>query len=623
MPPVLVEGAAASQCGDSSDNTQLGLLGVKQRMALKDVRRKLWQASGDDFHKLSSNVLKDLLPAYRDSGRLKELDRLGVDAWSPNETGAFDLIVQYKGFEKENFGKGQLKQLIAEVRKFAKKGVKTTKYWLVYNRFIADPVSKQAIETELSNLVSSGQVDETLLLGIDDFLKEIRRIGVEQFKTRAIDFSRKTLEEYAAWSGSYKTVHEIPFSKDGARQTSDLAAVIAMEVLEYLQDLKEHQTAQYRNPPTFLIKATFGFGKTTTVLRLAELFSIAGLTPITIPASMLSDKAFQNTSGISRSLVDLLWNDTAPLADETKDCLVYSIRREFGKARDFVIILDALDENENTWNEKKFRDLRNGLRELSAPQVITVREEMLEQRRYEILEALKESNPAPLVEVALHSWQRETMQQFMEIAERGDGEISEHERWFRSIISEGRYEDHYGDIPARPLFMRMLFDQARTGKRPEARLQKLLESFILAKLKRDTQGSIGPIRPSRPGTDLVYRSGQEEFHWALVRVMSYAARRMHDTKPYTGLISLGTLNGLVKDCLTQVALTSEALNFSLLLPSGRDPYTRELQYRFAHKIFEDWFLANYYFTSRISPEKDHFTETAYQLWAAMEADQSN
>jgi hypothetical protein len=93
---------------------------------------------------------------------------------------------------------------------------------------------------------------------------------------------------------------------------------------------------------------------------------------------------------------------------------------------------------------------------------------------------------------------------------------------------------------------------------------------------------------------------------------SRATQRQHDTMTESALREIGTEHGVPVFQLEDITM------HSLLQPAGRDPVSRERLVRFAHRSFQEWYLARHF------ARKDSFDielpRTATRFLGSMRAD---
>ena len=102
----------------------------------KIISRKLFTSEGLAFQRLSLSLLRIIWTEIAETPSGWSLDRQGVDHIIWGDETQTNLVVQCKGFSvaEDEVGTAQAQQCINSINKFIKKGKRTKKYILLYNR---------------------------------------------------------------------------------------------------------------------------------------------------------------------------------------------------------------------------------------------------------------------------------------------------------------------------------------------------------------------------------------------------------------------------------------------------------------------------------------------------------
>jgi hypothetical protein len=231
----------------------------------------------------------------------------------------------------------------------------------------------------------------------------------------------------------------------------------------------------------------------------------------------------------------------------------------------------------------------------------SVREELFELRRDDFLRDPhgRLGDTSPFFEtMKLTDWGNDLLVQFIERYPNRDGAMPEFEE-FETTIRSGRFDELYGDIPKRPLFLSMLASDAFSGKSPERELHRLYGSYFRNKFRIDRLSQAARGAETRPSA-IVDRFGTQEAEVRLVMLMEHVARAIHRQGSQTGepsvafrsrAISESTLKHLAHELDITDATLEDVVLHSLLRPSGRDPQSFKRLVEFSHRSFEEWFLA--------------------------------
>lgn len=580
-------------------------------------RHEIGRAAGHDFASIVEDLLAAILPDITQSKHLLQLDREGIDVYQfESETFEVRLAVQCKGFERE-WHSSRLKDIDKEIKKFIKKANPVNEYWLVLNRSILDAGDRKTIEDALATVVAAGKAKSTKLLDLDKFLKEIGNLADEKFGRLSKQSRQNLASAYRERMAAIDYLPSVPFLEEREAR-SDVTSHILGTLEAYVKRSDAGHSGRYRKPPRYLVTGSFGFGKTLGLHSLGDLWAQKDQAVYFFPAANIGDRAFVNSAGLLADVMAQIVDDDLASNQLALSILQDSCKHAFRTSYPLLLI-DAIDESRFWHDPQRLAMLWGSIGELGIPAVVTVRDELYESRPLEF-----DPDGTFFTRLRLTDWDHPLMTQFLDqfAAERG-AIPPETFRRFRDVVATGQYEEHYGDIPRRPLFLGMLAEDAWQGEAPERELHRLYGKYFRAKLQRDWTSSTSTGRVVR-GEGLAQRYGTEEAAEVLIRMMQELACKLHirslETKAPDGLTFP---EELLRTCASAALGTSDRIEdvllISLVQPSGRDPVTRQRTYRFAHKSFYDWFLARALVAGKLSALSDQLSPTARTFLEQMEA----
>jgi hypothetical protein len=580
-------------------------------------RHQIGRASWHDFASIVEELLAAILPNITQSKRLLQLDREGIDVYQfDNETFEVGLAVQCKGFERE-WHSSRLKDVDKEIQKFIKKAHSVNEYWLVINRSIPDADDRKTIEDALAKVVSAGKAKSTKLLDLDKFIKEVGNLATEKFARLSKDSRLSLASAYRERMAAIDYLPSVPFV-EGSKTRTDVTSHILGSLNAYVERSDAGHTGRYRKSPRYLVTGSFGFGKTLGLHALGDLWAQRDQAVYFFPAANISDRAFVNSAGLLADVMTQIVDDdlaSNPLAMSIlQDSCKHAFRTSYP-----LLLIDAIDESRFWHDPQRLAMLWGSIAELGISAVVTVRDELVESRPLEF-----DPEGTFFTRLRLTDWDHGLMTQFLDqFAAERTSDPPDTFRRFREIVATGHYEKHYGDIPRRPLFLSMLAEDAWRGEAPERELYRLYGKYFRAKLQRDWASSAVTGRLVR-GETLAHRYGKEEAAEALIRMMQELALRLHsrsfETSAQDGLtFPEELLRSCASETLGPLDKIEDVLFMSLVQPSGRDPFTRQRTYRFAHKSFYDWFLARALVANKLPLESDKHSPTVKSFFAQMEA----
>lgn len=570
----------------------------------------------DSFEALVAALLDGLVPGFAQARRLGELDCMGVDVYATDPaTGQETIAVQCKGLELA-FDAKHLAMLQKEIRKFRRKGPTVREYWLVINkRMSAD--DKALITADLAALVTASKAQEARLFDLPGFVKHLRdmarsKIG-ELSDQRRIDLR----EQYEARLKVVNYIEGVPFERSS--REIDPTDWIVRKVGAYLDSIHPDHVGKDRTPPRFLLTAGFGFGKTSTIHAIADRWMAKGRKALYVPAALLPDMAFVNGAGVTEGLLLLI--DPEMLSHHPLVQLIMreTLRKELARAKDWILLIDALDESPHWEHHAKLAALWGGVVDLGLPVVASVREELFHLRRQEFEAGDGGRFGEPFFDVLkLTDWPDALIGEFLDRfqADRVDKPPAQFRR-LRALAASGTYNDIYGDIPKRPLFLGMLATDAWRDIEPERELHRLYETYLRRKLHEDRYSASAEGKVVRIGS-LGIRLGSDEFTERLMQMMTVVAGRMVGTIGEGGLalISEVELIGSAESIGASFERAEELALNSVLQPNGRG--TQGRMFRFAHQSFQDWFAAKHLVESGLDWRSDRYAP-AVQFFADLMA----
>lgn len=510
----------------------------------------------------------------------------------------YKVAIQCKGFELPEYGADQHKQCRDEIAKYKAKGPPAAEYWLVVNRPIKNRDMRRELEADLATLVAAGKARKAVLLDSEPTINMLRELAAAKLAQWADEKRRELFEYYRSRMQFVQYIADVPFNGTQRKPVDH----IFDRVKTFFERLPEHQTSKYRRPPKFLVTSEFGFGKTNTLQALAGKWIESGGHLVYVPAALLNDEAFKHTAGLANALLKFLMPDDVEVSTLAYEVFRDALRSALAKSKDWLVLIDGLDENAAAFKANGLAALWNSISDLGVPAIISVREELVETRRQEFFPDPKLGLAPKFERLRLGDWPEELIGRFVRLfsAARGGNESLSYSA-FRQLIESGRYIEAYGDIPKRPLFLGMLADDAWAGREPARQLHRLYGQYFRKKFSFDRYSMAASGASNRPSA-IVDALGAEEAAERLIHVMQDAADNMLEvtespsgrSAEHRDTIGEGQLRKIAESNGIPFVTIEDIAMHSLLQPAGRDPVRRERLVRFAHRSFQDWFLARQY-----------------------------
>ncbi len=561
--------------------------------------------TGHDYQRRILPLLRILWPDITEAPDRKTWDRKGIDflVWSDGDT--FPVVVQCKGFEVTDLemGQSQVDQCLASIVSFKKSGVRAFRYVLVHNRTGQYAPLREAVSKMLENLVVDGHAHQAELWDRTYFLNQVfnhMRGWIRQFlEDKAKVIAQTTLPTNGA------PISQIPLKI--SRLTVNKYKLTEMSSSrDQIGDPAAELLMVKKNNITVLIGEA-GYGKTTAALRSIEVRGTER-SIFYLPAAGLrfaGDMGSKNLLSQCIHLDDLFGEiDDSSLKDHrlvAKPVLELLLKDQ---ETPIILLLDGLDESLYFSMRGGLQTLFNQLAEVHIPVVLTVRTEFWLERLSDFKQSFGKiaqdlghrSHFQTVRLIELRPWTHAEIEELTVRYLRTLKDEAQMQRvgTFLSMVRAGRYSELYGDIPERPLFLRLILETVAERDVHQTSIAKLFYEWVVLKILRDVQhpmqwGTIGraPIVSETESMDTVVRLS--------CQAMMAAAAEMTEVKE--GLLLLLPVCDVdvviaSSDALKRIESPTGLFLNSLLVPLHGSTF-KPLQVRFGHRAYQEFFLARY------------------------------
>lgn len=597
--------------GNAAFRRAAGALGAAERLA--------FQRQSLPYLRL---LFKDLNEAYE----MGVFDAGGADHYSFDSDGDLDVVIQCKGFSvtPAEVGASQARQCAQSIGSFRSANKRARIYLLLHNRDNRNPTFTEPVLAALTSLQDSGLVVWAGLWGQRDLLIH----ACQELYVRAGSTARGTsvqAMEDASTLLEGVILNEVPFS--------EYELIVTNNGLEERHRVNKQSAdpvpvLRRRERGVSLLLGSFGYGKTTIAIRTV---ASAGLNALFLPAARLGP----NMTGFRHIISTVDDTTLASLPEEDQHVLEPLVRVAVERLvtspqDDLALVIDGLDEAPKAGRRNGLITILDGLKDARIPVIVTMRSEFWDSKRTELNASLLGVGPQSygryLRVVDLLPWDADEILVFLDRqCSAATSKQQDRIQQFRDVVTANRYDQYYGDIPRRPLFLRMVIDDVlAVGVRPRSRVE-LFDSWITNKLFRDwyspTQmGGEGraPIISRDAGVDDDIRTAR--------RIMLVAARMMitqSDSDPeLTGDVSVDELRTNVDPPDAEFDVTALSLN-SLLVPIGDPSPGRPLRLMFAHRAFQEFFLAESFLRFPDPTSEAHLPDAVLKWLQEMRATDSS
>lgn len=344
---------------------------------------------------------------------------------------------------------------------------------------------------------------------------------------------------------------------------------------------------------TFVI-SEFGFGKTSLLMNLWMKFKEKAVIPILLPIAQMDKTAFQSTTEFCHSALSIILGRKLDRDSASDQIFTQVFKEMMHKRPDFALLLDGLDEHHTAYMHKTqdgkqtgFQRIFSCLTDFIPTLFFSLRKEVWDERYNDIQIAIgKRRNNK---KIFLSEWSEQEIVQYTKQYLSHSTEKEKIENFIK-IVEQGEYEQFYGDIPKRPLFLNMVIQDIEANNVQSSTISELYEKYISKKYYRDRSGVSGySNRQLNKNENFVL---QELFHFQedLVGLM-FIAKGGEVVQTYS-IDEIQVLPLLEQYGFTREEI-SDVLNHSVLMPL--DKRVTNFRLRFAHKSFQDYFFARLIF----------------------------
>lgn len=536
-------------------------------------------------------------PSARISPPRQRLDRAGIDIYV-GEPPDFDVVIQCKGFLERELVDDQIAQCRESIDAFEKSRYTTGTFYLLHNRHKETPAYRAALEARVASLVPARAREaklwnhRNLLVAAFDAMKERVRRAIA-IKTSAMR-DEQELAERVLGGNPLRIVPVATF--DMRINASRLRSSTSPEVS--LSDPLLPILRSERRRVGVLI-APAGFGKTTTVMRAVREHS--GFC-IFLPAARIRGN-MANAHSVFEAALDPE-DVVGDAADEDRTAwmrMVGPIMKYLTQSEkpDMIVIIDALDESPALAHSYDLHTFFNVLGRTKIPIVVTMRKEFWSSRRSDFDATLgetaeRESTTQTLRMIELLPWDDAQIvaaaEAYAQKLSNADGQRRVTE--FIASVNERRFDDVYGDIPRTPLFLKFILDVLRDDEAERLNRVELITHWARLKIARDVTAPArfgGRRIPIRAGVTSVDDTIALSF--AAMRAAATAMCRRENVRVE---LLPSCMFGDIRRALGADAPDSPTalMLSSLLIPTEDRRADGTQSMRFAHRIFQEFFLAS-------------------------------
>ncbi|MDD2228089.1 MAG: hypothetical protein PHY48_01610 [Candidatus Cloacimonetes bacterium] len=531
---------------------------------------------------------------------MKGLDKKGIDLLVWKDVEPFPVVVQCKGFEvlDGEIGDSQISQCSKSIEKFVKSSVKADIYILLHNRTKNSSYFTTTIQNMLSEIVSNGKATRAELWDRHYFINKVFNILYES--TLSIVTSASYMSRKNSYNLDVTPLKTIPYEVSKLKSTpnrlekqSEKKRLTGDPLIE-LSELKERNLA--------IIIAEAGYGKTTTVLRSLDnnKQKVIFVEASRIPKHVANAKQLFIELIDKESIVNHYNYELAPIIEKMLQPVVEMVFKV--PDSNLVLILDGLDESVFFHRIGGFQTIVNLFGDITIPVILTTRTEDWNfkvsdfQSAYGALATINFAKSKNFKLIELSPWDDETIAELIKRHYHKSrssvkrGYLSE----FIELVKSHQYDALYGDIPRRPLFLKMMIDTISEKGLQKQKIATLLYDWLYFKILRDINKPKTLSSEGRPKITNDNLDDDTIFRIAF-KFMQIASVHMSERiKGNLVLKSTACLQDVMDQCFQKETIDVVSLVLhSILVPLPKKRPHEKVVVKFSHRIYQEFFLAYY------------------------------
>ncbi|HBG05395.1 MAG TPA: hypothetical protein DDY22_07545 [Geobacter sp.] len=555
------------------------------------------------FQNKFHQILAEIFPTVVNAQEMGIVDRMGIDLYSAGEGADFDLAYQCKGFEITQFLPRHLKDCLKSISDFKNSSRKANCYFLVINKHIPDRVMREELLKALEDLVQSSKTKQATFLDLGGIVTYIFESSREILYSKIDASNRRFLEDYRRRLDQTFYQENVPFIVLPNLERAERKPIefLLQGTLSYIRSSRLNDegviTDCSKNRWIFVI-SEFGFGKTSLLLNLTEKLFANDVIPIYLPIAQFEEEAFTNEYMLCKQILEVVVEEVFDESRYLDKILLKDFQLMMRSTGKYALLFDGLDEHKVAYSVTGLRRIFQCMENFSNKCIFTIRKELWDERRCNFEEAIgpKKKN---IDYIVLNDWLDQDIEDYLHQYLRfnnAGGRSSEFISEFIGIVRSGTYHRYYGDIPKRPLFLKMITDDVASGEIKKQNLAQIYQSYLLDKFKLDRSTSVSMCVSERP---LNMQGDIIKQVKAIFAILAQAAKMMliNDENCKVSFLSYlleSDLESLIKLCHVPIAETVELLLNSVLVPFDKRTF-HDFKVKFAHKSFQEYFTSYFLF----------------------------
>lgn len=573
---------------------------IAGKAALLSVVKNLTNSADlkDGIYNILSNLYSSL--------HINQNTESGIDLFTYDSTGKnIEFAFKILDFKNASFDSNQLLKCQQAIEKFKRLTHPVFRYVLICNTR-TDTVEYKTIISEIRELETEKKAKTANFYDIKSFLiKEVAEHIDIEIRDRILASNQKFREQFQKQMDQNFYVEAVPFTinqnlkkhYNPIAYLSELPVRLGNKYTELEYSLrKQTEPGLISEKGWNFIISEFGFGKTSLLLNLYKKLYQNKILSIFLPLSFFKEKTLYTASSICKIILEILFEKRdLDIKGDYNTLMVGVLKSMLIKRKDIVLLFDGLDEHYYAYTREGLNHIFTGIKKLESQCFLTMRKEFWDDRQGDFIPVLKTVNKNHNL-LFLPEWSDYEILNFVdEYAKKGNIDDIEKERIneFRVLIKKSNYHQFYGDIPKRPLFLKMLIIDIKNNQIRKRNLSEIYEQYLKEKFNIDRLNML--TGKTRTRIRLEGPDGGDKILAKIFSILEKAASCMFAITKENECIMMPSINENVLEAEIQSLKEKEFSITEILLNSILVPFDKrsinEFYLKFAHKSFQEYFFA--------------------------------
>jgi hypothetical protein len=463
------------------------------------------------------------------------------------------------------------------------------KYYLVVNRDIFKE-EREALEAELLKIKEDGKIEYYEVLDLRLFMNFLAGLIQQKFESAISNSNMKLYEQYKEKLDQRFYFGNVPFEVNEHRTTLNPSSFLKNGFK--INDMKEKRTPnEFERSKYFFVIGDFGFGKTSLLFQ--SLLGLENYNALYLPLSYFKKRDFQNQLEFVMVINKFVTGEDIDMKNTFLKFKARVLSNILNNDPQLVLLFDGMDENLFLGTTEGLRLLFSILNPIKSKCVFSMRKSFWDERRGN-LETTMPKGRIHKDRIMLLEWENNQIFEYIQLYKNNHSLSQRQNRNlddFSEIIKSNKYQQYYGDIPKRPLFLEMIVQDAIEGNIKETLVSELYDKYFYRKFIWDNESKFSEIPSGRPFS---YKEDVYKGFANMCKIMEKVAGSMINEKQIVVFLNPLIEENKIEPILNEYGIDSlQSLLLNSVLTTGSERTKEGILIKFAHKSFQEYFTARF------------------------------